>query len=69
MAYILTLKNKFGESRYYNKPRNEDSWYDCDSVDQAHEFQTKEAADAACSRLNDIIRRNRWYGTYRTKEV
>lgn len=67
MPYVLTTKTKFGETRHYNKPHDDHSWYDCDSVESAHKFQTKEAADAMCIRLNAIIRENGWYGTYRVK--
>ena len=63
--FVLSFKNKSGEMRYYNQHANEHSWYDCDSLNKAYKFKTREEAEAMRDKLNRISKENGWYGLYK----
>lgn len=51
--------------RYYNQHANEHSWCDCDSLNKACKFKTREEAEAMRDKLNRISKANGWFGLYK----
>lgn len=51
--------------RYYNQHANEHSWCDCDSLNKAYKFKTREEAEAMRDKLNRISKANGWFGLYK----
>ena len=63
--FVLSFKNKSGEMRYYNQHANEHSWCDCDSLNKACKFKTREEAEVMRDKLNRISKANGWFGLYK----
>lgn len=63
--FVLSFKNKSGEMRYYYKHAHEYSWFDCDSLNKACKFKTREEAEAMRDKLNRISKAEGWFGLYK----
>lgn len=67
--FVLSFKNKSGEMRYYYKHAHEYSWFDCDSLNKACKFKTREEAEAMRDKLNIISKAEGYFGLYNIKRL
>lgn len=66
--FVLTFLNKFKERRYFcdfGFVSAKSGWYDCSEIKSAKKFNSRQEAEAMRDRLNEVSKRNKWYGKYR----
>lgn len=66
--FVLYFLNKSKQCRYFCSfgfVSVESPWYDCSEIKSAQKYNTRQEAEAMRDSLNEIIKRNKWYGKYR----
>lgn len=66
--FVLTYLNKMKERRYYHSLPSDLRILDCDSVNSACKFNSRQEAEEIRDKLNAICKLNKWYGKYHVAE-